>query len=86
MKNARLTPTARSAGAHRINVGLTLLALIFLTVMVAAAGVRASRSRASVVPRGETLAVLGVAPGSGDVATVPARRPAPVPQAPHRSR
>jgi hypothetical protein len=61
-----LTRSARSPGAHRINIGLTLLALIFLIVMVAAAGVRANRSSVAVSPRGETLAVLGVAPGSGD--------------------
>ncbi len=60
----------RSRGAQRLNVGLTLLALIFLTVMVAAAGVRASRPRAAVNPRSETLAVLGVAPSSGSASTL----------------
>ncbi len=70
MKKATdLTRTIRSAGAHRMNVGLTLLALIFLTVMAAAAGVRAKRPHSPVNPRGETLAVLGVAPGSGNAAT-----------------
>jgi len=60
------TRTARSAGAHRINIGLTLLALIFLIVMAAAAGVRADHSKIAVSPRGEPLAILGVTPGSAD--------------------
>lgn len=71
--------TVRSIGAQRLNVGLTLLALIFLTVMAAAAGVRASKPQAVVNPRTETLAVLGVAPSSGSASTLtpaaPNRRP-----------
>jgi hypothetical protein len=59
-----------------MNVGLTLLALIFLTVMAAAAGVRASRPKAPVNPRTETLAVLGVTPSSGNAATLSSVRPA----------
>ena len=69
-----MTRKARSIGAQRINVGLTLLALVFLTVMAAAAGVRASRPAAAVNPRTETLAVLGVAPSSGSASTVSPQR------------
>lgn len=71
MKNPRrIAQTARSFGAQRLNVGLTLLALIFLTVMAAAAGVRASRPTAPLNPKSETLAVLGVTPSSGSAATM----------------
>ena len=62
--------TSRSIGAQRINVGLTMLALIFLTVITAAAGVRASRRPVVVNPKTETLAVLGVAPSSGSASTL----------------
>ncbi len=80
-----MTRTARSIGAQRVNIGLTLLAVVFLTVMAAAAGVRASRPPRPVNPKAETLAVLGVAPSSGSAATLaneqpatpPARRPLP---------
>ncbi len=67
-----------SVGTQRLNVGLTVLALVFLTVMAAAAGVRAGRPKAVVNPRTETLAVLGVAPSSGSASTLtppPAPRP-----------
>lgn len=83
-KASRVLRTSRSCGAQRINVGLTLLALVFLTVMAAAAGVRASRPKTVVNPKTETLAVLGVAPSSGSASTlsraraippVPVRRP-----------
>lgn len=64
--------TARAAArlvqvstAHRIRLGLTGLAAIFLLVMVAAAGMRPSPSAASVGSQAEPLAVLGVAPGAG---------------------
>lgn len=53
--------------AHRIRVGLTGLAAIFLLVMVAAAGMRPTASAASVA-QAEPLAVLGVAPGAGPAA------------------
>lgn len=66
---SRITRTVGSVGAQRMNVGLTLLALIFLTVISAAAGVRASRPKAPVNPKTETLAVLGVAPSSGSAST-----------------
>ncbi len=72
MKQNTRIRLAESAGTQRLNVGLTLLALVFLTVMVAAAGVRASRPQAPVNPRTETLAVLGVAPSSGSASTLSA--------------
>jgi hypothetical protein len=74
---SRIPRTARSLGAQRLNVGLTLLALVFLTVMAAAASVRASRPHTTVNPRTETLAVLGVAPSSGTSSTVSEARDAP---------
>ena len=50
---------------ERLRLGLTGLGAIFLLVMVIAAGLRpVSRSVAS-DPQGESLAVLGVAPGAG---------------------
>ena len=80
MADRRAIRTARSIGAQRINIGLTVLALVFLTVMAAAAGVRASRPKVAVNPRTETLAVLGVTPSSGSASTLSTTRPvAPVP-------
>lgn len=78
-KPSRVTRPSRSFGAQRINVGLTLLALIFLTVMAAAAGVRASRPKTVVNPKTETLAVLGVAPSSGSASTLSTPPVAPPP-------
>lgn len=78
-KVSRIPRTARSLGAQRLNVGLTLLALVFLTVMAAAAGVRASRPHTAVNPRTETLAVLGVAPSSGNASTLSQAHDAPSP-------
>ena len=49
---------------QRVRAGLTGLAAIFLMVLIAAAGIKPNRS-APPVAHGETLAVLGVAPGSG---------------------
>ena len=72
----RASQAARSASAQRLNVGLTLLALIFLTVMAAAAGVRASRPPKPVEAKSETLAVLGVTPSSGSAATLSSPAPA----------
>ncbi|MBV8970836.1 MAG: hypothetical protein JO290_00935 [Sphingomonadaceae bacterium] len=79
MKQITRARPGGSVGTQRLNVGLTLLALIFLTVMVAAAGIHASRPTPPVNPRTETLAVLGVAPSSGSASTLsapPAVRPA----------
>ena len=79
MKHLTRARSAGSIGTQRLNLGLTLLALIFLTVMVAAAGVRAGRPKAVVNPRTETLAVLGVAPSSGSASTLSAPAPPPPP-------
>ncbi len=77
---SRVTRTARSIGAQRVNIGLTVLALVFLTVMAAAAGVRANRPPSPVNPKAETLAVLGVSPSSGSAATLSTTRLATPPQ------
>ena len=60
---------------QRVRVGLTGLAAIFLLVMIAAAGVRPAPAAAPVMGRSETLAVLGVAPSSGEVAPAVAAKP-----------
>lgn len=49
---------------QRVRVGLTGLAFIFLLVLITAAGLRPGRSVAPAEAQGETLAVLGVAPGA----------------------
>ena len=49
---------------QRVRAGLTGLAAIFLMVLIAAAGLRPARPVAHAAGRSETLAVLGVAPGS----------------------
>jgi hypothetical protein len=55
----------RVDSGHRIRVGLTGLAAIFLLMLIAAAGLRPDRSMAAPDAAGEPLAVLGVAPGAG---------------------
>ncbi len=50
---------------QRVRIGLTGLAIVFLLVLIAAAGLRPNRSMAPADSQGETLAVLGVAPGPG---------------------
>jgi len=64
---------------QRVRAGLTGLAAIFLMVLIAAAGMKPGRSVAPAGTHGETLAVLGVAPGPGDAdrRTVADTRPAP---------
>lgn len=66
---------------QRVRAGLTGLAAIFLMVLIAAAGLKPARPGPHVGmaarPPSETLAVLGVAPGSSgeaghQVAAVPA--------------
>lgn len=69
-KESRIGRMTRSRTAQRVNIGLTGLAAIFLTVMAAAAGVRAAHPAAAVDPNAETLAVLGVAPSSGSAVTL----------------
>ena len=49
---------------QRVRAGLTGLAAIFLLVLIAAAGLRPARPVVHEAGRSETLAVLGVAPGS----------------------
>lgn len=62
---------------QRVRVGLTGLAFIFLLVLVTAAGLRPGRSVAPAEAQGETLAVLGVAPGADQTThSVPVRRSA----------
>ncbi len=51
---------------ERVRVGLTGLAAVFLLVLAVAAGVRPTRTVAGTP--GEPLAVLGVAPGAGNIA------------------
>lgn len=50
---------------QRVRIGLTGLAIVFLLVLIAAAGLRPDRSIAPADGQGETLATLGVAPGPG---------------------
>ncbi len=52
---------------QRVRVGMTGLAFVFMLLLVAAAGMRPDRSVAPAGAQGETLALLGVAPGSGDM-------------------
>ena len=50
---------------QRVRTGLTGLAAIFLMVLIAAAGLKPDHPAAPRAAPGETLAMLGVAPGSG---------------------
>jgi hypothetical protein len=59
---------------ERLRLGLTGLGAIFLIVMVVAAGLRPASRTTEPARQGESLAVLGVAPGAGQTA----------PDAPHR--
>lgn len=71
----------RQSAAHRIRLGITGLAAIFLLVMVAAAGLKPAASVAATDGQAEPLAVLGVAPGAPASMTVASRQPAPGQQA-----
>ncbi len=51
---------------QRVRTGLTGLAAIFLMVLIAAAGLKPDHPATPRAAAGETLAVLGVAPGSGN--------------------
>jgi len=53
---------------NRVRIGLTGLAFVFLLVLISAAGLRPGRSVAPAGAQGETLAVLGVAPGMDSAA------------------
>jgi hypothetical protein len=59
--------TAKSAprNGERLRLGLTGLGAIFLIVMVVAAGLKPAARNDDRDPQGESLAVLGVAPGAG---------------------
>jgi hypothetical protein len=65
---------------QRIRIGLTVLAAIFLLVLIAAAGMRPTRSVAPADSAGEPLANLGVAPGAPPVRQE-AAKPAALPTA-----
>jgi hypothetical protein len=65
-KSTRAAP-ARPAqrNGERLRWGLTGLGAIFLIVMVVAAGLKPAPRATDRDPQGESLAVLGVAPGAG---------------------
>lgn len=66
---------------QRVRVGMTGLAFVFMLLLVAAAGMRPDRSVAPANAQGETLALLGVAPGSSDMLKRAAHARAAVPEA-----
>lgn len=69
---------------NRVRIGLTGLAFVFLLVLISAAGLRPGRSVAPAGAQGETLAVLGVAPGMDSAApakTAPPAQPVKQPAA-----
>lgn len=73
---------------ERLRLGLTGLGAIFLIVMVVAAGLKPISRQRTAEPQGESLAVLGVAPGAGSTPQPPpptasvAPVPTPAPPAP----
>ena len=73
----RLPPEA--ANGQRIRIGVTMLATIFLLVLVAAAGMRPDRSMAPADAQGDPLAQLGVAPSSAHEAAQRSDSPAAKP-------
>ncbi|KAB7644470.1 hypothetical protein [Polymorphobacter fuscus] len=58
------TPDRPLRNGERMRLGLTGLGAIFLIVMIVAAGLRPPPRPAAQDPQGESLAVLGVAPGA----------------------
>ncbi len=70
---------------QRVRVGLTGLAAIFLLVMIAAAGLKPAAKTIQPQGQGETLAVLGVAPSSGDPVKPAHASPPPVARRPGNS-
>lgn len=66
---------------QRVRVGMTGLAFVFMLLLVAAAGMRPERSVAPANAQGETLALLGVAPGSTDMLKRAAHARAVAPEA-----
>jgi len=65
-----------SDASHRIRLGLTGLAAIFLVGMIAAVGLRPTATQAAPEAQAEPLAVLGVAPGAGPAAVDETKAPA----------
>jgi len=60
---------------QRVRFGLTGLGAIFLLVLIAAAGIKPGTKAVKPQGQSETLAVLGVAPSSGDDAKLAATAP-----------
>jgi hypothetical protein len=56
---------------ERLRLGLTGLGAIFLIVMVVAAGLKPAGRSSDTGPQGESLAVLGVAPGASSTPAAP---------------
>jgi hypothetical protein len=61
-------PSTEPRNGERLRLGLTGLGAIFLIVMVVAAGLKPVGRATNRDPQGESLAVLGVAPGAGQTA------------------
>ncbi|MFC3713031.1 hypothetical protein ACFOMD_10635 [Sphingoaurantiacus capsulatus] len=64
---------------------MTGLAFVFVLLLVAAAGMRPNRSVAPANAEGETLAQLGVAPGSSDMLRRAAHNGVDQPKAPKKT-
>ena len=59
-----LRPKSEPRHGERLRLGMTGLGAIFLIVMVVAAGLKPVPRPVTSDPKGESLAVLGVAPGA----------------------
>jgi len=78
LKQSRSPAIEKSAprNGERLRLGLTGLGAIFLIVMVVAAGLKPAQGPSADDPQGESLAVLGVAPGAaGPAADAAGTRP-----------
>jgi|GEM_PF-5881415 hypothetical protein len=66
LKPRRTAPIDKAVPRHgeRLRLGLTGLGAIFLIVILVAAGLKPAAAPAVGDPQGESLAVLGVAPGA----------------------
>ncbi len=73
--NPRSKFAAVTPNGQRIRLGITGLAMIFLIVLIAAAGMRPDRSMAPAGAQGDPLAQLGVAPSSAHEAAQRADSP-----------
>ncbi len=68
---------------QRVRLGLTGLAFVFLTILIAIVALRSERmGTTNPQPQGETLAMLGVAPGAEQAPTSPTTHAAPAATAP----